>query len=89
MAKYRKKPVTVEAYQFRMPEERPKASGPDRHQPGVYWTDFGSIIMHPSVTTIHGQRTWIEDGDWIILEPDGQHYYPCKADIFEATYEPA
>jgi hypothetical protein len=30
----------------------------------------------------------LEVGDWIIPEPDGIHFYPCKPDIFEATYEP-
>ena len=28
-------------------------------------------------------------GDWIITEMiDGSGFYPCKPDIFEATYEP-
>ena len=40
------------------------------------------------VTTIHGQRTKVIIGDWIITEPDGVHHYPCKPDIFEQTYEP-
>lgn len=40
------------------------------------------------VTTIHGQQTHVVPGDWIITEPDGIHHYPCKPDIFAATYEP-
>jgi hypothetical protein len=39
------------------------------------------------VITIHGQRTSIASGDWIIQEPDGIHYYPCKPIIFEANHE--
>ena len=39
------------------------------------------------VITIHEQRAYLLDGDWIITEPDGSHHYPCKPDIFEATYE--
>lgn len=39
------------------------------------------------VVTIHGQRAWLSPGDWVIKEPDGIHHYPCKPDIFEATYE--
>ena len=31
----------------------------------------------------------VELGDWIIREPDGSGYYPCAADVFAATYEPA
>lgn len=40
-----------------------------------------------SVTTIHGQETEVTIGDWIITEPDGRHFYPCKPDIFEMTYD--
>ncbi len=28
------------------------------------------------------------DGDWILPEPKADRYYPCKPDIFAATYEP-
>lgn len=42
----------------------------------------------PHVHTIHdGQIVLLEIGDFIIPEPDGEHFYPCKPDIFEATYE--
>ncbi len=41
------------------------------------------------VTTIHGEYTKVAPGDWIITEPDGEHHYPCKPDIFDANYEPA
>lgn len=43
----------------------------------------------PHVHTIHdNQVVNLEVGDWIIPEPDGEHYYPCKPDIFAKTYEP-
>jgi hypothetical protein len=29
----------------------------------------------------------LDVGDWIIPEPDGEHFYPVKPDIFEKTYE--
>lgn len=29
----------------------------------------------------------VDPGDWIIREPDGIHYYPCKPDVFAAKYE--
>ena len=42
----------------------------------------------PHVHTIHNnQIVLLEVGDWIIPEPDGEHYYPCKPDIFKETYE--
>ena len=75
--KFRKKPVEVKA--------QPWWPG-DMSVPGV---DLG--WMHdsrPFVTTIHGGRAYLDPGDWVIMEPDGKHFYPCKPDIFEATYEP-
>ena len=39
------------------------------------------------VITIHKQKAYLGDKDWIIIEPDGKHAYPCKPDIFEMTYE--
>ena len=42
----------------------------------------------PHLHTIHkDQMVRLEESDWILPEPDGQHYYACKSDIFEATYE--
>lgn len=39
--------------------------------------------------TIHaGQTVLLEDGDYVMPEPDGKHFYTIKPDIFEATYEP-
>lgn len=41
----------------------------------------------PHVHTIHdGQIVNLEIGDYILLEPDGQHFYPCKPEIFEVSY---
>ena len=85
MAKFRKKPVVVEADQFIEGKYMP---------PGVTMLEVkeflkpGEVKFEYYVTTIHGQPTTVVNGDWIIREPDGQHYYPCKPDIFEATYEP-
>lgn len=78
MAKYRKKPVVIEAWQW--PREK------DAMPAGAVQIDaFGD----PYVTTIHdGQTVALEDDDWVLPEPDGEHFYPCKAAIFEATYEP-
>lgn len=41
----------------------------------------------PYVITIHGMKTPIAHGDYIVQEPDGVHYYPCKPDIFEKHYD--
>jgi len=73
--KFRKKPVIVEAFQY--------VGDESLGQPGVYVDEDGRHY----VVTVHGQRTWLAVGDWIITEADGIHHYPCKPDIFEATYE--
>jgi hypothetical protein len=76
MAKYRKKPVVVEATQF----DDVLAHDP----PGIFRREQDG---NPYVVTIHGQMTPVVRGDWIIQEPDGKHYYPCKPDIFAKIYE--
>jgi len=39
------------------------------------------------IETLEG-RMMATPGDWIIKGVNGE-FYPCKPDIFEATYEPA
>jgi hypothetical protein len=73
MAKYRKKPVVIEAVQWR---------AGDPH-PGVEVDGTG-----PFVTTIHEQRAYLADGDWILPEPKEGRFYPCKPDVFAASYDP-
>ena len=77
MGKFRKKPVVVEATQWMGENEI--------H--GVF-IDPSTVPVKYYVVTIHDQRAYLKDGDWVITEPDGIHHYPCKPDIFEATYEP-
>lgn len=82
MSLYRKKPVVIEATQFFYDGEP---------VPGVFYPriseDGKTYIGDAYVVTIHDQRVYLEDGDWVIAEPDGEHYYPCKPDIFEDRYE--
>jgi hypothetical protein len=47
--------------------------------------DEGKICLN--IPTLEGEMT-AQVGDWIIRGIQGE-YYPCKPDIFEATYEPA
>ncbi len=81
MRKYRKKPVVIEAEQYS--EYGKLVKGMCNSQ-----SCFVRVNNKPHVHTIHGnQIVELEVGDWIIPEPDGERYYPCKPDIFEATYE--
>ena len=75
MAKYRKKPVVVEAEQFLEGKALPRGVQIEGETP------------YASVVTIHSQKAYLQYGDWVIAEPDGEHHYPCKPDIFEQTYE--
>jgi hypothetical protein len=80
MPKFRKRPVVIEAVQF-FPEQGPLPDGVHCHGKD----DCGNAYY--SVKTAHGQRTPVVAGDWIITETGGRGHYPCKPDIFEATYE--
>ena len=89
MAKYRKKPVIVEAEQFHIMQWPNCPEGVIRKTADetVNGETTGRGCEWFTVITIHGQETTVVDGDWIIQEPDGEHYYPCKPDIFAETYE--
>ncbi len=77
--KFRKKPVVVEAVRYDKNELEIAAwMGSDCD--GAYTSDDGFVIP-----TLEG-RMLASHGDWIIKGVKGE-FYPCKPDIFEATYE--
>ncbi len=83
MPKFRKKPVVIEAIQitdatFDSPHPN------DEHIPGVTYDPRDRCAF---IDTLEG-RMRADMGDWIITGVKGEHY-PCKPDIFAATYEPA
>lgn len=79
MAKFRKKPVVIEAVQFWYGE--PEIEGV------TYPPISGNAYVGDAyIETLEGRMT-ISNGDWIITGIKGEKY-PCKADIFAATYEP-
>jgi hypothetical protein len=86
MARYRKRPVVVDAEQFGGFYATPYPTGVKMEDNS---NDLNSEERYRFyVVTAHGQRAYIQDGDWIIAEPDGRGHYPCKPDIFAAIYEP-
>lgn len=92
MPKFRKKPDTriFQPEQFQGGVE----TGGYKIPNGVCFCSDGddpeTLVHRFHVHTIHkGQIVILEDGDWVMPEPDGEHFYPIKPDIFEATYEPA
>lgn len=82
MAKFRKKPVVVEAMQYTGENVKAVEDFGARVKPNGHW-DPGETRLR--VTTLEG---WTEasPGDWIIKGVKGE-FYPCKPDIFEMTYE--
>lgn len=84
MAKYRKKPVVIEAIQytgdnFDEIKELTKDSPTNRE-----------VLLRPAseklvIRTLEGDME-ADKGDFIIKGVQGE-FYPCKLDIFEATYE--
>lgn len=81
MARYRKKPAVIETVQYT--EYGKLVKGMCNSQ-----SCYVSGNTEPHVHTIHeGQVVNLAVGDWVIPEPDGVHYYPCKPDIFAETYE--
>ena len=82
MARFRKRPVEIEA--FRLPLGGPM---PDWLTEAV---ESGKVRDHgggAKIDTLEGLLT-ATPGDWIIRGVKGE-LYPCKPDIFAATYEPA
>lgn len=76
MSKFRKKPVVIEAPQW---------------QPGVMiegvevYRDEQTEVVTGQIRTLEGWMK-VSPGDWVITGIKGEKY-PCRDDIFQATYE--
>jgi len=82
MAKYRKKPVVIEAVQFTS----------DTKDQVFHFVTCTHYAQHDEdsnpelvISTLEGDMIAVL-GDWIIKGVKGE-FYPCKPDIFEQTYE--
>lgn len=76
--KYRKKPVVIEAIQW----TGENCAEIDAFLDDTEETTPGGPIV---IETLEGDMT-AQVGDWIIRGVQGE-LYPCKPDIFAATYE--
>jgi hypothetical protein len=85
MAKYRKKPIEVEAMQFTK-KTKDQVYNFVRGNCFVNYEGDNPILV---VQTIHGEDATVRLGDWVVKEPSVGHYYPVKPDIFKMTYEAA
>ena len=92
MPKFRKKPVEIEA--MRVPDKEWDGKAPPLDwaslalwlsDPGNKWRmaeDRAAVEIETLEGTIRA-----DPGDWIIKGVKGE-FYPCKPDIFAATYDP-
>lgn len=76
--KYRKKPLIIEAVQYHGDLFSIKQMGCEVEQ------EFKEDA--PVIKTLEGELS-ISPGDYVIKGIKGE-FYPCKPDIFEASYEP-
>ena len=83
MPYFRKKPVEIEAEQFTGTNQAEIAEWMKRRGLGECAVDAGEGML--LLTTLEGTLE-ASPGDWIIRGIKGE-YYPCKPDIFEATYD--
>lgn len=90
--KYRKRPIEIEAMQWDGTPEGASSiidwalscsSGTIRYNDGPAAPEGGALIIDTLEGVMVGQAA-----DWIICGVAGE-LYPCKPDIFDATYEPA
>lgn len=80
--KYRKKPVEIEAIRFNKPYTEVT-----EFCPHVQLIRGGrGQVVYGIIATLDEGEMRAEVGDWIIRGVQGE-FYPCKPDIFEATYE--
>lgn len=86
MPLFRKRQIVVEAIRF---------DGSNADEISRWAAAYGCKVFYQegftrdllAIRTLNG-RVFAESGEWIIRGIKDE-FYPCKNDIFEATYEPA
>lgn len=82
VSQFRKKPVVIEAMKY---------DGWNMNELAGFVGTSLSFTRTPEkpifISTLAGEMQG-DVGDWIIRGVKGE-FYPCKPDIFEATYDPA
>ena len=89
MPRFRKRPVEIEAWRFELGAPMPPWLI-ERIEEGVieYVPTYGEDRpAHLLIRTLEGIMT-ASQRDWVIKGVAGE-VYPCRTDIFLATYEPA
>lgn len=97
MPKFRKKPVVIEAFQITRETRQDNSRWPHwlneawnrgtSEINSVYPEAYGDNDSKLVIRTVNGPVT-VQWGEWIIQGVNGE-LYPCAADVFAKTYEPA
>ena len=93
MPKFRKRPVVIDAVRFEgaVPDKPPSWLRDALDAGRVKFLEDGGSPTAPApalcIHTLEGFM-YADPGDWIVRGVKGE-MYPCKPDIFAATYEPA
>ena len=86
---YRKRPVLVQAIQWTGDNLKQIIAFTGLHESANKWSwEEYEAVVHTDglkIFTLEGTMS-ASPGDWIIKGVAGE-FYPCKPDIFEATYE--
>lgn len=85
MPYFRKKPVVIEAMNLTNRTSAFAIREWMKGQSTIVWD--GQKVGFLVIPTLEGDHR-ADIGDWIIRGVRGE-FYPCKPDIFDATYEPA
>ena len=93
MPMFRKKPVVIEAVQWtgdNLRQIMTFTDGPPETRTahaGIMWDQYEALVAAEGlkIFTLEGKMR-AAVGDWIIKGVKGE-FYPCKPDIFAATYE--
>ena len=101
MAKYKSKPVTIEAIQLSWRNWGDVCDFTEKticeENPGWYITEDeasetcgepGPSYIAINVTTARGYKAVVRHGDWIIKDCKPGTFYPCKPEVFKQKYEP-
>jgi len=92
MAKYRKKPVVIDAVEWTGGNHREmwdfltgKVDEPINSTDDNFYLDFNKVEGGLIIRTLEGEHI-ANIGDYIIKGIKGE-FYPCKPDVFDMTYE--
>lgn len=87
MAKYTKKPVTIEAMQLTKENVQEVLTWCNSHSIIASSEELSDELIGVSIRTLEGTML-ANINDYIIKGVQGE-FYPCKPDIFKATYNEA